>query len=253
MDPNGGNGWGDRTFWIAPVDDSGVQVHFGDGTAELSVSNLAAEDFVNLAASLGPNWQTAFVNATVSFDVVWSGPITRQVSVTNGTNGDQFQGSYVENQASVTWSASNANGFSFTANAGDFSTSVSPFAELGQEQNGSFFGGDTPAEQGGAAAPVFATQAATRGLDSAKFAAPPVTATSARGGADLASYGSLDRGVGQLLAARENVSTGRAADSMVAAVRSAHERLFELASDPAALSAGLFTEIGRPGEALSFR
>jgi hypothetical protein len=43
---------------------------------------------------------------------------------------------------SVTWSASNANGFSFTANPGTFSTSFNAFAELGHEQNGSFFSPD---------------------------------------------------------------------------------------------------------------
>ena len=40
------------------------------------------------------------------------------------------------------WSGSNASGFHFTANPGNFSTSVSeagPFAQLGRERNGIFF------------------------------------------------------------------------------------------------------------------
>ena len=148
VDPNGSNGFGDRTFWTVAVDDSAVQVHFGAGTAELTVNNLALDDFGTKANALGPNWQTAFVPATVSFDVVWSGPITRRLSVSDSTDVDQFTGDYVENQASVTWSGSNANGFTFTANPGNFSTSFDAFAELAHEQNGSFFS-DAPVGQPG--------------------------------------------------------------------------------------------------------
>jgi hypothetical protein len=169
----GGNGFGTRSFWIAAIPDSDVQVHFGAGTAEMSVSNLPALDYVNLQTSVGPNWQTAFVGATVSFDVVWSGPITRAVTVTDGSNGDQFAGDFVENQATVTWSATNANGFSFTGNPGQFSTSIAPFAELGQEQNGSFFGADSPTQQDGLAGALIAAQAATVPLSGAARAARP--------------------------------------------------------------------------------
>jgi hypothetical protein len=148
----GGSGFGTRVFWTAAIPDGDVQVHLGAGTAELNVSNLALYDYPNLQIATGSNWQTALVPATVSFDVVWSGPVTRRVSITNGTSGDQFAGHYVENQATVTWSASNANGFTFTANPGNFSTSVPEdpkvngvsaplnfFAEVGQERNGVFF------------------------------------------------------------------------------------------------------------------
>jgi hypothetical protein len=78
----------------------------------------------------------------VSFDVVWSGPITRRVSVLDGTLGNQYAGEYVENQATVTWSGTNLKtGFSFTANPGTLATSSvdGGFAELGHERNGSFF------------------------------------------------------------------------------------------------------------------
>jgi hypothetical protein len=108
----------------------------------MNVQNLSIGDFGTKANGLGPNWQTASVPAVVSFDVVWSGPITRQVTVTNGTLGDQYAGDYVENQVTVTWSGTNlATGFSFTANPGTLATSVvdGGFAELGHEQNGIFF------------------------------------------------------------------------------------------------------------------
>jgi hypothetical protein len=135
----GGNGFGTRTFWIVAIPDSAVTVHFGAGSAEMQVNNLAESDDTKIPISLGPNFQTASVPATVSFDVVWSRPITRTVTVTNGTNGDQFAGDYVENRVTVNWSVSEA-GFTFTANSGNFSTSLpgDAFAELGHEGNGIF-------------------------------------------------------------------------------------------------------------------
>jgi hypothetical protein len=77
----------------------------------------------------------------VSFDVVWSTPITRRVNVPNGTLGNNYTGEYVENQVAVTWSGTNlATGFSFTSNPGTFATSFfdGGFAELAHEQNGIF-------------------------------------------------------------------------------------------------------------------
>jgi hypothetical protein len=147
----GGNGFGTRTFWTVAIPDSAVQVNFGAGRAEMRVSNLAMDDYGKIPTALGPAWQTAFDPATVSFDVVWSGPVTRRLSVTNGSNGDQFAGDYVEDQATVTWSGTNnATGFSFTANPGDFSTSAPgrAFAELGHEGNGIFFSSDSSGSMG---------------------------------------------------------------------------------------------------------
>ena len=98
---------------------------------------LSAEDYFNLPNASIPGNE---VDATVSFDVVWNGPITRRVNVSDAADG--FAGSYVENQATINWSASNSQGFSFVANPGSFATSVpeaGPFAELGHEQNGIFF------------------------------------------------------------------------------------------------------------------
>lgn len=159
-----GNGFGTRVFWTAVIPDSDVQVHPGAGDAELHVRNLdvldyAADGFASIV-SIGPQWQTAYVPATVSFDVVWSGPVTRRVNVKDTAN--DFAGEFNENQATVTWSAKSNSGFSFTSNPGNFSTSLPEvpgvngvtaplnfFAELGHEGNGIFFPGG-----GGAAAPA---------------------------------------------------------------------------------------------------
>jgi hypothetical protein len=107
----------------------------------MNVQNLSLTDFGSKKVALGPNFQTAGNPAVVSFDVVWNGPITRRVSVPDGTQGNNYAGNYVENQATVNWSGKNlATGFSFTANPGTFATSAfdGGFAELGQERNGIF-------------------------------------------------------------------------------------------------------------------
>jgi hypothetical protein len=131
-----------------------VTVQFGAGRAEMHVDNLAVGDQIRIPIALGPNWQTAVDPAVVSFDVVWSGPITRRVTVPNGSLGNQYAGDYVENQATVIWSGSNrATGFTFTSNPGDFATTVPgrAFAELGHEGNGSFFdSGSTDAQRAAA-------------------------------------------------------------------------------------------------------
>jgi hypothetical protein len=127
-----------------------VQVNFAAGRAEMHVQNLAMEDYFKLPNALADGSE---VDATASFDVVWSGPVTRRLNVPDGTNGDRFAGEFVENQASVTWSGSNELGFRFTANPGDFSTTARgrAFAELGHERNGIF---DAPDGDPGSAAPA---------------------------------------------------------------------------------------------------
>lgn len=112
----------------------------------MNVQNLSLADSGTKKIAFGPNFQTAFDPAVVSFDVVWSGPITRRVSVTDGTLANNYAGNYVENQVTVNWSGKNlATGFSFTANPGTLVTSVvdGGFAELGQERNGIFDAGAT--------------------------------------------------------------------------------------------------------------
>jgi hypothetical protein len=145
----GSNGFGTRTFWTTAIPDSDVTVQFAAGRAEMRVDNMAIEDYHFLANAIGPNFDNEAFNdaAMVSFDVVWSSPITRRVSVTDGTLGNNYAGNYVENQVTVSWSGTNlATGFSFTANPGTFATSFfdGGFAELGHESNGIFFptGGD---------------------------------------------------------------------------------------------------------------
>jgi hypothetical protein len=144
----GGNNFGTRVFWTAVVPDGDVHVDPAAGTAQLHVRDLPALDYPEdfAGGSLGPNWQTAYVPATVSFDILWSRPVTRQVTVNDAA--DQFAGTFDENRATVIWSAQSASGFRFNARAGNAMTSTpgAPditttyfFAEVGHEQNGIFF------------------------------------------------------------------------------------------------------------------
>jgi hypothetical protein len=144
----GGNNFGTRVFWTAVVPDDDVQVDPALGTAQMHVRNLAALDYPEDfgSGSLGPNWQTAYVPATVSFDVQWSRPVTRLVTVNDAT--DQFAGTFAGNHATVIWSAQSGSGFQFHSRAGNAMTSTpgAPditttyfFAEVGHERNGIFF------------------------------------------------------------------------------------------------------------------
>jgi len=146
----GSNGDGTRLFWTAQVDDSDVSVQYAAGKAEMRVNNLALDDYHFLGNAIGPNFDNPATqdDAVVSFDVVWSPPITRRLDVTNGTLGNNYAGNYVENQVTVTWTGTNlATGFSFTSDPGTFATSFfdGGFAELAHEQNGIFAASDSSA------------------------------------------------------------------------------------------------------------
>ena len=80
-----------------------MTINFGAGVAEMKVDNLALGDYFTKPNAFGPNWATNFVPATASFDVVWSAPVTRRLEFQDATNVDQFSGTFVEDQASVTW------------------------------------------------------------------------------------------------------------------------------------------------------
>lgn len=196
-----GNGFGTRVFWTAVVPDSDLQIiNPGAGRAELHVRNLAEVNYFSPSGfagniSLGPNWQTAGVDSTVSFDVVWNGPVTRRVNIRDATDG--FAGTFNEvynNNVTVRWSGSNALGFSFSSNVGNLTTStaLAPgnfFAQLALERNGIFF---PPGGSGGGSSgddslpPAFAVPAQPGGT----LAALPVSAALVLGGTDGGDVGS---------------------------------------------------------------
>jgi hypothetical protein len=94
----------------------------------LHVADLDVEDYHDVVNALqdGPS-----VEASVSFDISWSG-VDERVKVRNPDT--DFGGEYVRNSATLQWSASNALGFTFESDS-----LGSDFATIGHERNGSFF------------------------------------------------------------------------------------------------------------------
>lgn len=115
-------------FWTVPTSPVG-HVELGTGRANMAVNNLAVTDFGSIPNALfhfAPS-----VDASCSFDIHWSGPVTSRGSVsTPGSSGE-----LVMNAATMTWSASNATGFTFVS---DPSGTTSAFAQLGHIKNGVF-------------------------------------------------------------------------------------------------------------------
>ena len=114
-------------FWTAPIDRGSVRVDLTDGSASLHVADLDVEDYHDVVNALldGPS-----VEATVGFDVSWSG-VGERVKVRNPDV--DFGGEYIRNSATLAWSASES-GFSF-----DSDPLASGFDTIGHERNGSFF------------------------------------------------------------------------------------------------------------------
>jgi hypothetical protein len=195
------NAFGARVFWTAVIPDEDVQVNPGTGAAELHVRDFSLLDYYSPqgtgdVASLGTTWQSGYFNATVSIDVVWSGPVTRRVNVTDAANG--FAGTFNENQATVRWSVHSESGFDFVSNPGDFSTSVPEvagvngvtaplnfFAQVGHEQNGIFFPSGNGQDQAislNAISPLGATISGWSG--DGGTAQPALNGNSGKGGAE---------------------------------------------------------------------
>jgi len=125
-------------FWTLPLNPpDGISIEFGAGKANMTGSNLAMEDYFTIPNALFRFLDPVEVDASASFDITWSGPVTDRSSIDDATQ--RFSGDFLLNQATMTWSASsNALGFNFVSNP---SGTTSVFAQLGHMQNGVFFGG----------------------------------------------------------------------------------------------------------------
>jgi hypothetical protein len=226
----------------------------------MEVNNLQLRDYTTTPYALASATPTSDP-ATISFDVVWNGPVTRRLNVRQGSNGNPFAGEFEENQATVTWSGRNtATGFQFTSDQGNFATSVDAFAELGRERNGTFVreGDDDPGAPGpqggrGASPDQAFTALALLGDNSA---VAPVSAAWGLGGTDRRlreSWDPVGPGQGQPLSASnlKNGIAGPSAEEIAPAIRTGRDGAVAFVSDPAATS--LVTEIGLQGEDLLFR
>jgi len=118
-------------FWTVPnptVD----SISLGRGRAHMAMTDLALTDFFDIPNALFRFENPVSSPAKCSFDIQWNGPVTSRGSVT-GSPGST--GELIMSNATMTWSASNALGFSFVSNP---SGTSSIFAQLGHVQNGVF-------------------------------------------------------------------------------------------------------------------
>jgi len=115
------------------IPDDAVKVDPGSGVARYRVTNLDMPDYFDIPNALFRFEDPVSVASTVSFDVRFRGPVAKRSVVRNADQG--FAGTFVLNEATMTWSATSDDGFSFVS---DPSPTTSAFSMVGHERNGRF-------------------------------------------------------------------------------------------------------------------
>jgi len=117
-------------FWTIRIPDDSVEVDLDEAEASMKLSDVEIEDYHDLVNALkrGPS-----VHADVAFHVRWNG-VTKRVHVRDEKN--EFVGNFIEDTATIEWSAETKN-FKFASDPAKTSKTV--FAQIGSEQNGKFF------------------------------------------------------------------------------------------------------------------
>jgi hypothetical protein len=118
-------------FWTAVVPAESVSVDLASGAATLEVRDIQLKDYGDIGNALvggGPQP----VPASVSLKVVWN--CTESVEFNNAAQ--TFRGSFKTGSARMVWSARIRDR---DYQSGVIGTSSSDFAELGHEENGSFY------------------------------------------------------------------------------------------------------------------
>ena len=127
----------DGLFWTTAIPPAGVQVNLRQGVASLEATDVPITDFGTIANALSVE-PSPTTPGTVSFKVVWQG-VDERFAVRNDdppASGGSFAGDFIRTTAQMEWRAT----------VGDvllvsdvLATSSSTVAEIGHEQNGSFF------------------------------------------------------------------------------------------------------------------
>ena len=121
-------------FWTIEVSEDSVQVELDKGNASLQAFDVPIIDYgtdTNAFFGGGPKP----IRGSMSFRVVWSG-MQERVDVRNTNSVGGFAGQFIRNKAQMEWTAV-VGGYRFVSDP--LQTSSSSFAEIGSEQNGSFF------------------------------------------------------------------------------------------------------------------
>jgi hypothetical protein len=96
----------------------------------MDITNVEVQDYHTIVNALQDG---ASVPASVSFHIRWHG-VKQRVRIRDTSN--DFAGRFIEDTATIAWSAREA-GFRFVSDPA--STSTTEFALIGQERNGRFF------------------------------------------------------------------------------------------------------------------
>ena len=135
-----------NVVWVARVPEGSAHVDLDDGTASLHVENLCVYDAFTVANSLmGLTRPVNLVKGIInSLHMEWTGVLSRD---TANESANKMRGRFVENTATIEVIAttprtevttlSNGHGFRFVSDPA--STSISNFAQIGEERNGVFF------------------------------------------------------------------------------------------------------------------
>jgi hypothetical protein len=91
-------------------------------------------DYFNIPNALFQFQDPVSTPSVCSFDIRWHGPVTERSHLHDAEVG--FEGTFLLNQATMTWRARTADGFRFVS---DPHPTTSAFAMIGRERNGVFF------------------------------------------------------------------------------------------------------------------
>ena len=135
-------------FWAVELSEGAAHTDLDEGSASLHARNICVLDAFTVANSvLGVNRPVNQVRGIIdSLDIEWRTSGTPVQQCTNQP-ANKMSGTFVENIARIAVTAttprtdvtalSNGHGFRFVSDPAE--TSVSHFAQIGKEQNGSFY------------------------------------------------------------------------------------------------------------------
>lgn len=121
-------------FWTIPISRHSISADADKGRASFHIKNLRITDYHNI-----PNGLFHFAppdHATVTFDVEWSGVVSRS-HLQDAAN--QLRGNFATTGTRVRWSAKEGGRTVFTS---DDSGQTTVFSQVGTEANGVFFSED---------------------------------------------------------------------------------------------------------------
>jgi len=125
-------------FWWTRIPDESVTVHLGAGEAVMDLRNVTLFDWSTVPNSLNPAHPLGFASATMDLKIEWSG-VKRRVHVSDSANG--FAGDFLETSTAIVTATARTPSQHYELRTNPAST-VTHFAEVGHDHNGSFFPGE---------------------------------------------------------------------------------------------------------------